>query len=165
MEQNQAMDVKSEESVGVHSDVAQPSSAEPGPVSAADAPTPANISDKPQDVGEHHTEAVSTWDVTHVPFKNEEGQGDPKASVSDANGDPIDEATKPIADYISELQSTLNASAAEPSGGEITQNVLPTDLAGTVEGEEESVVGSLDVRLPSIGRHQRKMLTRAGRLE
>jgi hypothetical protein len=147
MKENEVMDVKSEEPLGVSSEISQPSCAASGPISALPTPTPAKVSDRPVDVVEHHMVGGPTGDLQDVSQNKEEGKGNMNEAVKDASHDVVG-GVQTITDYISGLQSTLILSTAGLSAAEITQNVLSSDPAGAGagEGEDGSVVGSLDVR-------------------
>jgi hypothetical protein len=147
MKENEVMDVKSEEPLGVSSEISQPSGAASGPISALPTPTSAKVSDRPVDVVEHHMVGGPTADLQDVSQNKEGVKGDRNEAVRDASHDVVAGGAQTITDYISGLQSTLNQSTVELSAAEITQNVLSSDAAGAGvgEGEDGSVVGSLDV--------------------
>jgi hypothetical protein len=148
MKENEVMDVKSEEPLGVSSEISQPSGVGSGPISALPTPRPAKVSDGPVDVVEHHIVGGPMDDLQDVSQNKEEVKGDTNEAVRDASHGVVEVGVQTIADYILGLQSTLNQSTVEPSAAEITQNVLSSGPAGAGagEGEDGSVVGSLDVR-------------------
>lgn len=91
--------------------------------------------------------AGKTRDVKHNSNEAKDVKGVAEDVPMSGSHDAAEGGEKIISDYISELQSTLNSSTAEYSGIEIAQHALPVDSVGIGEEEDESVVGSLDVRL------------------
>ena len=129
--------------MGVSGEVAQHSGGDSGPISAQPASTPTLASDAPSDVSQH--EHVDSVRDPHEPQQLKHTTGDVPI---EASNDDIDEGgAKAVSEYISELQelqSRSNRETAEQFGVGITQDVPLDDPV--LEGEDESVAGSLDVR-------------------
>jgi hypothetical protein len=87
----------------------------------------------------------TTPDAKIEAHKEEDIKGGSKEIPVNVSQDVAGGGLKALADYVSELQSMSNPSAAGPSSRAGMEDILPNDLTAVGEEEDDSVAGSLDV--------------------
>ena len=138
-----------EAAAGVSNDATPHASSETDTTGELPTVAPANVSEKPLlDVSQDHTVEGSTLDVKDETHKEEEVKRDSEATIVATSHHVGEGGEKKESYHQLNPLSTKSPSTAEASGADIGENVLPGDDMEGGDGEDDSIVGSLDVCLP-----------------